>query len=145
MQHCLLVLAKETYYRGKRDLEWCNTVCWCWCVVQTLFVVVVCACACVHASVVRLVQILACDITYTDMHAAHHVSTFVFLNGRPVRGSLSATRNTRDSLQCQKRPTTVSKETYYSVKRDDLFVDLYQRHVMSVIHPAAQCRRATGK
>jgi hypothetical protein len=24
----------------------------------------------------------------------------------------------RDLLQCQKRPTTVSKETYYSVKRD---------------------------
>jgi hypothetical protein len=23
----------------------------------------------------------------------------------------------RDLLQCQKRPTTVSKETYYSVKR----------------------------
>ena len=26
----------------------------------------------------------------------------------------------RDLLQCQKRPTTVSKETYYSVKRDPL-------------------------
>jgi len=24
----------------------------------------------------------------------------------------------RDLLQCQKRPSTVSKETYYSVKRD---------------------------
>ena len=24
----------------------------------------------------------------------------------------------RDLLQCQRRPTTVSKETYYSVKRD---------------------------
>jgi len=24
----------------------------------------------------------------------------------------------RDLLQCQKRPTTASKETYYSVKRD---------------------------
>jgi hypothetical protein len=24
----------------------------------------------------------------------------------------------RDLLQCQKRPATVSKETYYSVKRD---------------------------
>jgi hypothetical protein len=24
----------------------------------------------------------------------------------------------RDLLQCQKRPTTVSKETYYSVKRE---------------------------
>ena len=27
-------------------------------------------------------------------------------------------RQVRDLLQCQKRPTTVSKETYYSVKRD---------------------------
>ena len=26
----------------------------------------------------------------------------------------------RDLLQCQKRPTTVSKETHYSVKRDPL-------------------------
>ncbi len=25
----------------------------------------------------------------------------------------------RDLLRCQKRPTTVSKETYYSVKRDN--------------------------
>ncbi len=34
----------------------------------------------------------------------------------------------RDLLQCQKRPTTVSKETYYSVKRDlgvdELFAEL---------------------
>jgi hypothetical protein len=28
----------------------------------------------------------------------------------------------RDLLQCQKRPTTVSKETYYSIKRDLLYI-----------------------
>ena len=28
------------------------------------------------------------------------------------------TSGKRDLLKCQKRPTTVSKETYYSVKRD---------------------------
>jgi hypothetical protein len=28
----------------------------------------------------------------------------------------------RDLLQCQKRPITVSKETYYSVKRDLLLM-----------------------
>jgi len=32
----------------------------------------------------------------------------------------------RDLLQCQKRPTTVSKETYYSVKRDLLQRDILQ-------------------
>jgi len=32
----------------------------------------------------------------------------------------------RDLLQCQKRPTTVSKETYYSVKRDLLHTDLFR-------------------
>ena len=32
----------------------------------------------------------------------------------------------RDLLQRQKRPTTVSKETYYSVKRDLLHTDLFR-------------------
>ena len=76
---------------------------------QPLVVVVVLVCACVHASVVRLVQIVACDIMYAYIHtcryrysasAAHHVSTFFLVNGRPVRGFLSATRNARDSSRC---------------------------------------------
>jgi hypothetical protein len=33
-------------------------------------------------------------------------------------GSKEAVGPIIDLLQCQKRPTTVSKETYYSVKRD---------------------------
>jgi hypothetical protein len=35
-----------------------------------------------------------------------------------IRKGNSTTGVKRDLLQCQKRPTTVSKETYYSVKRD---------------------------
>ena len=38
----------------------------------------------------------------------------------------------RDLPQCQKRPTTVSKETYYSVKRDLLQCQKRQRRPTSV-------------
>jgi len=37
----------------------------------------------------------------------------VFVGEREVLRSVK-----KDLLQCQKRPNTVSKETYYSVKRD---------------------------
>ena len=38
----------------------------------------------------------------------------------------------RDILQCQKRPTTVSKETYYSVKRD-LLAEGEAHHVVLLL------------
>jgi hypothetical protein len=45
------------------------------------------------------------------------------LAGAPQKRPITVSKETyysvkRDLLQCQKRPTTVSKETYYSVKRD---------------------------
>jgi hypothetical protein len=54
------------------------------------FLLFLCVRACVHSSVVRLVQIVACDIMFR----------LFFVNGRPVRGFLSATRNARDSSRC---------------------------------------------
>jgi len=45
----------------------------------------------------------------------------------------------RDLLQCQKRPTTVSKETYYNVKRDLGAVPLWLSNIFLVTCIYVQC------
>ena len=46
----------------------------------------------------------------------------------------------RDLLQCQKRPTTVSKETYYSVKRDLLHCQKRPTTLSRSLHLTEECR-----
>ncbi len=51
-------------------------------------------------------------------HPPYIYIDIVTLSSRCAKGTanVSALGVKRDLLQCQKRPTTVSKETYYSVK-----------------------------
>ena len=69
--------------------------------------VYVCMCECIHIGGYSLcvhLQIYMNTCMYT---------TRAFMRALRVHYSVK-----RDLLQCQKRPTTVSKETYYSDKRD---------------------------
>ena len=46
------------------------------------------------------------------------VSTYQFDKGPTTMSKETYYNVKRDLLQCQKRPTTMSKETYYNFKRD---------------------------
>ena len=51
-------------------------------------------------------------------------TTYTFTLSKTRKAAL---KYVRDLLQCQKRPITVSKETYYSVKRDPLPCQRHER------------------
>ena len=64
----------------------------------------------------------------------HAVSAFMYNTEREEHNqkNLDFVGIARDLVQCQKRPITVSKETYYSVKRD--LVQCQKRPITSVSH-----------
>ena len=62
-------------------------------------------------------------IIYIHIHIHVHVYTQTYINSH-VLTQLLLPVQIHLPLQCQKRPITMSKETYYSVKRDHLLTQL---------------------
>ena len=111
-------------------VEWCNIVCWCWQKRPTIEAKETLSGATLsvgvgvwykHCLLLLCVRVRACTLVWCALFRSWHV--------------ISRTQTCMQHIMFRLLFSSM----------DDLFVDLYQRHVMSVIHPAAQCRRATGK
>ncbi len=85
---------------------------------------------CMHTSTQTHMHTYILTHMYTYIHTNTHAYIQTF--NRTCRHLSKETYYSvkRDPLQCQKRPTTVSKETYYSVKRDLLHTNV-QSHLQA--------------